>query len=70
MIAKIIEFFIHELISVIWYVLSALYTLKVAISFSFWSYYKFEKDLTFCCNRIIIIFSGYFLEKINYLYVL
>ena len=56
--------FIHQLISVNWYVLSALYTLKVAISFSFGHTINLKMILLFVAIESLLFFSGYFLEKI------
>ena len=55
--------FIHELISVIWYVLAALYALEVAISFAFDHTINLKRILLFCCNRNSIIFCWLFFRK-------
>lgn len=69
MIAKIIEFLSMELISVIWYVLAALYALEVAISFAFDHTINLKRILLFVAIETVLFFAGYFSEKlIIYMY--
>ena len=61
--------FIHELISVIWYVLAALYALEVAISFAFDHTIHLKRILLFVAIETVLFFAGYFSEKlIIYMY--